>query len=35
MVNIDYQYVTVFEACYLLKNLGGYMDADKKCLVIK
>lgn len=26
--------LTVFEAYYLLKNFDGYIDGDKKCLVI-
>jgi hypothetical protein len=35
MLTISYDYFTVFEACYILKNFSGYLDGDKKCLVIK
>jgi len=35
MLTISYKFITVFEACYLLKNFNGYLDGDKKCLVLK
>jgi len=34
MIEINNSIITVFEACYLLSNNKGYMDGDKKCLVI-
>jgi hypothetical protein len=35
MLTIKYNMLTIFEACYLLKNFDGFFDGDKKCLVIK
>jgi len=35
MLTINYDNITVIEACFLLSNNDGYMDGDKKCLVIK
>ena len=35
MITIDNNMITVFEACYLLKNFNGFMDGDKHCVVIK
>jgi len=34
MIFIDYNFITVFEACYILKNFNGYLDADRKELVL-
>ena len=33
-ITIDYSFLTVFEACYIMKNFGGYCDGDKHCIVI-
>ena len=35
MLTIDYNTITVMDACFLLTNNNGYMDADKQCLIIK
>ena len=35
MLNINYENLTVIEACYLLSNNNGYMDGDKKCITIE
>jgi hypothetical protein len=32
---ITYDLLTVMEAVYILSNNNGYMDADKKCMVIE
>jgi len=34
MLQISYEYLTVMDMLYLLSNNDGYLDADKKCLVI-
>lgn len=33
-LTIDTDMLTVFEACYILKNFDGYMDGDRKQVVI-
>jgi hypothetical protein len=35
MLTINYNMVTVMETMYLLSNYDGYLDGDKKCLIIK
>ena len=35
MITIDYELLTVLEASYLLSNNNGYMDGDKKCVVLQ
>ena len=35
MQRLDYNTITVVEACNLLSFLDGFMDADKQCLIIK
>ena len=35
VLTVDYNMVTTLEANYLLKNHDGYMDGDKKCVIIK
>lgn len=35
MLTIDYKFITVFEAVFLMKNFNGYLDGDKKCLVLQ
>jgi hypothetical protein len=34
-MSIDTDMVTVFEACYLMKNFDGYADGDHHCIVIQ
>jgi len=34
MLTIDYNILTVQDACYLLSNYNGYFDGDRKCLVV-
>lgn len=34
MLTIDYKNITVIEACYLLSNHDGNLDADNKMLVL-
>ena len=35
MLTIKNDRITVTETIYLLSNYDGYIDGDKKCLVIK
>jgi hypothetical protein len=35
MLEIQTNKITVFEVVYLLSNNDGFMDGDKKCLMIK
>ena len=34
MIEISWKNLTVFEMWYLLSNNEGYVDGDKKCVVI-
>ena len=33
MLTLSYDFITVFEACFLLKNYECYLDADRQELV--